>query len=340
MLSDDEIQMIKTTAGSELPKMRPNRFFEPIDQLRTGLPHEAVRGLEDRMVVNSPSFFKRISKGVEGIQEEVDELAACSSDPDVLELKESVHYILFETTCEKGYDTGVRDQGRGAMRLSDFVNHPNAKHAHLHEAEVVAIRLYTLMGYIFMNIPLRDDERYARNEQCPLPVTTHFACNGIKKLRGLHVDFGKTTLWRGLRNLKAANDLDFFRRGATELGFMSMTRNLGVAVRYSLSQHSLLFKVVVEDFMTMGADVQWLSAFPSEREILYPPLMYLKPTGRTQAIDCISFAVLTLRDIFSPIAGSCIARCTCNGHAKAIAFSLNYFLRFAGCPSRAERADL
>ena len=63
-----------------------------------------------------------------------------------------------------------------------------------------------------------------------------------------------------------------------------MTMNLGVAVRYSLSQQSLLFKVTVPDFMTMGADVQWLSAFPSEREILYPPLTYLKPTGRKQIV--------------------------------------------------------
>ena len=31
--------------------------------------------------------------------------------------------------------------------------------------------------------------------------------------------------------------------------------------------------------MSMGADVQWLSAFPDEAEFLYPPLTYLKPTS-------------------------------------------------------------
>ena len=36
----------------------------------------------------------------------------------------------------------------------------------------------------------------------------------------------------------------------------------------------------------MGADVQWLSAFPGEAEILYPPLTYLQPTGRSQVDFC------------------------------------------------------
>ncbi len=37
-------------------------------------------------------------------------------------------------------------------------------------------------------------------------------------------------------------------------------------VRYSLSGHSLLFRVDVPNFMALGADLQWLSAFPGEAE--------------------------------------------------------------------------
>ena len=33
-----------------------------------------------------------------------------------------------------------------------------------------------------------------------------------------------------------------------------------------------------------GADVAWLSAFPGEKEVLFPPLTYLSPTGRTQKV--------------------------------------------------------
>ena len=55
-------------------------------------------------------------------------------------------------------------------------------------------------------------------------------------------------------------------------------------MQYSLSGNSLLFKIVAQDFMVIGADLQWLSAFPAEAEVLYPPLTYLRPTGRTEEI--------------------------------------------------------
>ena len=37
------------------------------------------------------------------------------------------------------------------------------------------------------------------------------------------------------------------------------------------------------------ADLQWLSAFPNEAEILFPPLTYMQPNGKTQviAIECV-----------------------------------------------------
>ena len=96
-------------------------------------------------------------------------------------------------------------------------------------------------------------------------------------------------------------------------------------MRYSLSAHSLLFRIVVSDFMSLGADLQWVSAFPDEaevrscrmrthpaarraqappkgyplaserpppcclasapRQVLYPPLTYLKPTGRMETVE-------------------------------------------------------
>ena len=34
-----------------------------------------------------------------------------------------------------------------------------------------------------------------------------------------------------------------------------------------------------------GAELKWLSAFPGEEEVLFPPLTYLQPTGREQHID-------------------------------------------------------
>ena len=89
-------------------------------------------------------------------------------------------------------------------------------------------------------------------------------------------------LWRGLRQVRASDV--FLKNGGTEMAFMSTTSDIRVAVRYSMSPHSLLFRIVADDFMSIGASLQWLSAFPAEAEYLYPPLTYLKPTGRSSKI--------------------------------------------------------
>ena len=183
-------------------------------------------------------------------------------------------------TSEKMFPTGIRDRGRGSIRLGHFLTHSVAQQACLNEAEVVALRLYTMTAFIFTNRPLRDDDRYDAGQPCPLAVTTYFALHGTKKLRALSVENGEATLWRGMRNVEVGDE--FMLRGGTELGFMSTARDVGVAVRYSLGPNRLLLKIVASNFMTMGADVKWLSAFPDEEEVLYPPLTYLRPTGRTQ----------------------------------------------------------
>ncbi len=38
-------------------------------------------------------------------------------------------------------------------------------------------------------------------------------------------------------------------------------------------------------FLAVGAELQWLSAFPGEAEMLYPPLTYLKPTGKMDTVS-------------------------------------------------------
>ena len=37
--------------------------------------------------------------------------------------------------------------------------------------------------------------------------------------------------------------------------------------------------------MERGADIAFLSAFPGEAEALFPPLTYLKPTGRQHVLN-------------------------------------------------------
>ena len=298
--------MMRRAAEKEVP-VGQTKFFEPIYKLKTGMAVAAANGLEDRLCIQqdiSSSCFCReqnryhslIGKGVRGIQIEVNRFAAKSPDKRAKEIKSILHYIRFEETREKHYPNGIMDKDRGKMKLSDFCANPKAKQARLTEAEVVAIRLYTTLAYIFMNNPLRDEERYEQGIQCPLPVTTWFAASGTKKLRALQETKGEITLWRGMRNLEVADG--FMEKGGTELAFMSTTLDLEVAVRYCLSPKSLLFKLVSPGFMTTGADVRWISAFPGEAEILYPPLTYLKPTGRKETIivkrgdEALSFTVV------------------------------------------------
>merc|ERR1712093_690848 len=72
---------------------------------------------------------------------------------------------------------------------------------------------------------------------------------------------------------------EFLEHGGTEVAPMSTTSDLSVAVRYSLSANSVLLRLETDSFITRGADVSYVSAFPSENEYLYPPLVYLKLSG-------------------------------------------------------------
>ena len=47
---------------------------------------------------------------------------------------------------------------------------------------------------------------------------------------------------------------------------------------------ALLFRIRSTTFMNLGPDISELSAFPHEREFLYPPLTFLHPNGITHTL--------------------------------------------------------
>ena len=43
------------------------------------------------------------------------------------------------------------------------------------------------------------------------------------------------------------------------------------------------------EYVYIGADLAWISLFPNESEVLYPPLTYMQPTGRSQVVEVDGF---------------------------------------------------
>lgn len=82
---------------------------------------------------------------------------------------------------------------------------------------------------------------------------------------------------------------------------MSTTDDLSVAATYALSSCSLLLKLRTKSFMQRGADLTFLSAFPAEREYLFPPLTFLQPTGRV--IEVVSGSSMFTVVEVEPFAG-------------------------------------
>jgi hypothetical protein len=220
----------------------------------------------------------------------------------------NLKYILHET-CSEMYVEGpnaIRDKGRGNVDLGDFMKDTHVKEAELTKAHVVALRFYTTPAFKYLNSPLRHTANFYDVEKPhPLPATVAFISEGIKKLRAAYaikVESGlatsKLTLWRGLKNMSLPDGFLKNQKGGTELAPMSTTMDLAVATRYACSADSLLLKISLDNFMQYGADLQWLSAFPGEAEVLYPPLTYLQPTNREpQVIELSSGHKYTVYEV-------------------------------------------
>ncbi|KAL1505011.1 hypothetical protein AB1Y20_008774 [Prymnesium parvum] len=199
------------------------------------------------------------------------------------------------TACPAGYfcPPAVPEHlGRNQATLSDFVAHESAVQAQLEPAHVVALRFYTTHAFKYMNGPLRSQDFGQGKRPHPLPITMAFLSEAIKKLRAVHATRPEATkelcLWRGMRNLQLAGEFIDELRGGTEVSPMSTTSDIRVAARYGISDCSLLFKVKVNNFIQYGAELGWVSAFPAEAEVCYPPLTYLQPTGAMQVVKVIN----------------------------------------------------
>ena len=87
--------------------------------------------------------------------------------------------------------------------------------------------------------------------------------------------------WRFRKNSK--------KYGGSEYAPMSTSTKsdiaTGYAIRKGVTNGALLMRLKTSNNLQRGAELTWLSVFPSEAETLYPPLTFMQPTGREQVIE-------------------------------------------------------
>lgn len=284
-----------------------SRFSTQASSLVLGRPEDAALGVELYMCVKTSVVRLGMNEGVAAV---VREFTQFGTRVD----KECLEYVLHaeagssELTFSNGSlkrDCGPDGQllperraaGGGGMRLADFLAHPHSRAAELEEAHVLALRLYSTAAYQSLNSPLRDTERFLNREPHPLPITVAFIGEAIRRLRVVDAQSENRNqpleLYRGLRDMRVTDEI--MVQGGTELAPMSTTTSLEVAVRYSVSPNSVLLRLHTRSFMERGADLSFLSCFPAESEILFPPLTFLRFTGEAQTI-AIDESTLTVVD--------------------------------------------
>ena len=144
------------------------------------------------MCVASNDMRLGMNDGLDAIRREIE---AHGSDVT----KECMRYVLdeeagssdtrFQSGHQRDRDTQTGEilksrllpEGRG-MRLADFAAHPSAKSCRLELEEVAGLRIYSTAGFMEINNPLRDRERFSSGEAVPLPITTKFISSALGKL--------------------------------------------------------------------------------------------------------------------------------------------------------------
>jgi hypothetical protein len=236
-------------------------------------------GITELINVDEEEQLELIRGGIATIEEEVRRLGDEEAVRDL-------DYVLKQKSSMKEYDNGIRDEGREGMRLADFLSLPECQEAKLKEAEVAALRFYSSKSFLHITAPVRDLARRDRGETVPLPATTIHVVNGLKKLRRVGSTEDDATVekifFRGVKNLKITDE--FAKRGGTELAPMSTTLDLKIAVRYGMSRNSIIFRIVTMNNLQRGSNIAHISVFPKESEVLFAPLTFLQPTGRSQVL--------------------------------------------------------
>eukprot|EP00808_Paulinella_micropora_P005493 g9109.t1 len=173
----------------------------------------------------------------------------------------------------------------------------------LQRAEVIGLRLYTGPMFMKYNTLLRglcsglDWMVKQYKELCQgntYTTTVHVINSALVKLGSLTK---AQVVYRGISGGKLPEQFhkvdEYNVRGGVETAFMSTTVERNVALEYA-GQRPDAASMVMEIKMGLvdrGADLSWVSQYPHEREICFPPLCALEVTG-TRVEDQVLVAAM------------------------------------------------
>ncbi|GFH52597.1 hypothetical protein CTEN210_09073 [Chaetoceros tenuissimus] len=123
--------------------------------------------------------------------------------------------------------------------------------------------------------------------------TLHAINSGIIKLSKLTKLHNQYTVYRGIANKNLPKEFtspnQFGFMGGVESGFLSTSTKRDIAMNFSKGEKSIMFEIE-QGMIDRGANVEWLSQYPTESEILFGPLtgieiLHHKVRGNTEIVN-------------------------------------------------------
>jgi ankyrin repeat protein len=167
----------------------------------------------------------------------------------------------------------------------------------LRKDEVIGLRLYTGPAYYKYNTELRNAYEKQREQGLreggfvgappfKFVATVHAIYSGLIKLAQIEqLQGGNRICYRGIglklpESMLQPDALGF--KGGCEVAFMSSARELEVAVFFLNQPQDDSANNILEiqiGQVDRGASLKWLSQYPEEDEVLFPPLSYIETVG-------------------------------------------------------------
>lgn len=252
--------------------------------IRLGRATQAAAGLPDLMGYTDMSLLRLIDGHGDGIEAIMNEVNTSGSEEDKANLRGLLDGSYSNPPSGKDASPTPGELAAQRRTIDELMQSDQVKTAKLLRAHVLALRLYTTSTFSLINNPLRTDPA---TQPHPLAATTYFVSQGIKLLRSVAGELPTAhqpqSFWRGMKDLTISDA--FLESGGTEFACMSTSLSREVAVDFAFSKAPMLLKLETKDFMSRGADISFLSAYPKESETLFPPLTFLRPIAKETVVQ-------------------------------------------------------